>query len=101
VARGNQDVAVREIEIKVKREVGIAYRASAPLADALKDFVARTPEATRQAFSHNACPGCTPAPRTQGFRPPALTRRHRSANSARKADRSCNMYIRPVYLPTI
>jgi DNA-binding transcriptional LysR family regulator len=41
VARGNPDVAVREIEVKVKREVGLAYRASAPLADALKDFVGK------------------------------------------------------------
>lgn len=41
VARGNPDVAVREIEVKVKREVGLAYRASVPLANALKDFVAK------------------------------------------------------------
>jgi DNA-binding transcriptional LysR family regulator len=41
VARGNPDVAVREIEVKVRREVGLAYRASVPLADALKDFVAK------------------------------------------------------------
>ena|SRR5437763_318920 len=41
VARSNPDVAVREIEVKVKREVGLAYRASAPLSDALKDFVAK------------------------------------------------------------
>ncbi|MCK1382974.1 LysR family transcriptional regulator [Bradyrhizobium sp. 21] len=41
VARGNPDVAVREIEVKVKREVGLAYRASVPLADALKDFVGK------------------------------------------------------------
>ncbi|MDH2354028.1 LysR family transcriptional regulator [Bradyrhizobium sp. SSUT112] len=41
VARGNPDVAVREIEVKVKREVGLAYRASVPLTDALKDFVGK------------------------------------------------------------
>ena len=41
VAKGNPDVAVREIEVKVRREVGLAYRASVPLADALKDFVAK------------------------------------------------------------
>jgi DNA-binding transcriptional LysR family regulator len=41
VARGNPDVAVREIEVKVTREVGLAYRASAPLADALKDLVGK------------------------------------------------------------
>ncbi|MCK1361575.1 LysR family transcriptional regulator [Bradyrhizobium sp. 199] len=39
VARGNPDVAVREIEVKVEREVGLAYLESAPLADALKEFV--------------------------------------------------------------
>ena len=38
-ARGNPDVTVREIEVKVRREVGLAYRASVPLADALKEFV--------------------------------------------------------------
>jgi phosphotransferase system HPr-like phosphotransfer protein len=32
---------VREIEVKVRREVGLAYRASAPLVDALKDFVGK------------------------------------------------------------
>ncbi|TQF32916.1 LysR family transcriptional regulator [Bradyrhizobium sp. UNPA324] len=41
VARGNPDVAVREIEVKVTREVGLAYLASAPLADPLKDFVGK------------------------------------------------------------
>jgi DNA-binding transcriptional LysR family regulator len=39
VAKGHPDVAIREIEVKVRREVGLAYRASVPLADALKDFV--------------------------------------------------------------
>ncbi|CUT10528.1 Hydrogen peroxideinducible genes activator [Bradyrhizobium sp.] len=41
VARGNPDVAVREIEVKVKREVGVAYRASVSLPDALKDLVGK------------------------------------------------------------
>jgi DNA-binding transcriptional LysR family regulator len=41
VAKGNPDAAIRDIEIKVKREVGLAYRASAPFADALKDFVGK------------------------------------------------------------
>lgn len=41
VARGNPDIAVREIEAKIKREVGLAYRASVPLADALKEFVGK------------------------------------------------------------
>jgi len=41
VARGNPDVAVREIQVKVKREVGVAYRASVSLPDALKDLVGK------------------------------------------------------------
>lgn len=41
VAKGHPDVAIREIEMKIRREVGLAYRASAPLADALKDFVGK------------------------------------------------------------
>jgi DNA-binding transcriptional LysR family regulator len=41
VAKGHPDVAIREIEVKVKREVGLAYRASVPLADALRDFVGK------------------------------------------------------------
>jgi DNA-binding transcriptional LysR family regulator len=41
VAKGVSDVAIRPIEVKIAREVGIAYRASAPLADALKDFVGK------------------------------------------------------------
>ncbi|MET4255715.1 LysR family hydrogen peroxide-inducible transcriptional activator [Bradyrhizobium sp. S3.12.5] len=41
VAKGHPDVAIREIEVKVRREVGLAYRASVPLADALKDFVGK------------------------------------------------------------
>ena len=41
VARGHPDVAVREIEVKVRREVGLAYRAPVPLTDALKDFVGK------------------------------------------------------------
>lgn len=39
VAKGHPDIAIREIEVKIRREVGLAYRASAPLVDALKDFV--------------------------------------------------------------
>lgn len=41
VARGNPDVAVREIEVKASRQVGLAYRASVAPSDALKDFIAR------------------------------------------------------------
>ena len=39
VARANPDVAVREIEVDVKRQVGLAYSASRPPSDALKDFI--------------------------------------------------------------
>ena len=41
VAKGHPDVAIREIEVKIRREVGLAYLASVPLADALKDFVGK------------------------------------------------------------
>lgn len=41
VAKGHPDIAIREIEVKIRREVGLAYRASAPLTDALKDFVGK------------------------------------------------------------
>lgn len=41
VAKGHPDVAIREIEVKIRREVGLAYRASVPLVDALKDFVGK------------------------------------------------------------
>ena len=41
VARANPDVAVREIEIKVKRQVGLAYSAAKPPSDVLKDFIAK------------------------------------------------------------
>ena len=49
VARGNADVAVREIDVKVWREVGLAYRASVPLADALKDFVGKLQKQRRKS----------------------------------------------------
>jgi len=41
VAKGHPDVAIREIDVRVKWEVGLAYRASMPLTDALKDFVGK------------------------------------------------------------
>jgi DNA-binding transcriptional LysR family regulator len=41
VARANPDVAVREIDIKVKREVGLAYSAAKPPSDVLKNFIAK------------------------------------------------------------
>ncbi|SFJ43015.1 LysR family transcriptional regulator [Bradyrhizobium sp. cf659] len=62
VAKGNPDVVVREIEVKVRREVGLAYRASVPLADALKDFVAklrkqRSPDRTERRPGARKTPG--------------------------------------------
>jgi DNA-binding transcriptional LysR family regulator len=41
VARANPDVAVREIEIKVKRQVGLAYSEARPASDVLKEFIAK------------------------------------------------------------
>jgi DNA-binding transcriptional LysR family regulator len=41
VARANPDVAVREIDIKVKRQVGLAYSATKPPSDILKNFIAK------------------------------------------------------------
>ena len=41
VARANPDVAVREIEIKVKRQVGLAYSSAKPPSDVLKNFIAK------------------------------------------------------------
>jgi DNA-binding transcriptional LysR family regulator len=41
VARAHPDVAVREIEVRATREVGLAHSASKPPSDALKDLIAR------------------------------------------------------------
>ena len=41
IARTNPDVAIRDIEIKVTREVGLAYSAKRPSSDALRDFIAK------------------------------------------------------------
>jgi len=41
VARANPEVAIRDIEIKVTREVGLAYSAKRPPSDALRDFIAK------------------------------------------------------------
>jgi DNA-binding transcriptional LysR family regulator len=40
VARANPDVAMREIDIDVKRQVGLAYSAKRPPSDALQGFIA-------------------------------------------------------------
>jgi DNA-binding transcriptional LysR family regulator len=41
VARANSDVAVRGIDVDVKREVGLAYSAAQPPSAALQNFIAR------------------------------------------------------------
>ena len=41
VARANPDVVVREIEVDVKRQVGLAYSAARPPSDALQNFIAK------------------------------------------------------------
>ncbi|MBB4369078.1 DNA-binding transcriptional LysR family regulator [Bradyrhizobium sp. cir1] len=69
VAKGNPDVAVREIEVKVRREVGLAYRASVPLADALEDFVGKLQKqrkVDRPPGRHVARKAPNPSPRPHG-----------------------------------
>src|SRR5882757_6906841 len=41
VARANPDVVVREIEVDVMRQVGLAYSAARPPSDVLQNFIAR------------------------------------------------------------
>jgi DNA-binding transcriptional LysR family regulator len=41
VARANPDVVVREIEVDVKRQVGLAYSAAKPPSNALQAFIAK------------------------------------------------------------
>jgi hypothetical protein len=41
VARAKSDVAVREIDVDVKREVGLAYSAKRPPSAALQTFIAK------------------------------------------------------------
>jgi DNA-binding transcriptional LysR family regulator len=41
VARANPDVAVREIDVEVKRQVGLAYSAARPPSDVLQNFMAK------------------------------------------------------------
>ena len=41
VTRANSDVAVREIEVDVKREVGLAYSAARPPSEVLQNFIAK------------------------------------------------------------
>jgi len=48
VARANGDVAIREIEAKVKREVGLAYSAKRPPCEPLREFIAKLGKQRRQ-----------------------------------------------------
>jgi DNA-binding transcriptional LysR family regulator len=41
VARAHSDVAVREIDVDVKREVGLAYSAARPPSEVLQNFIAK------------------------------------------------------------
>jgi DNA-binding transcriptional LysR family regulator len=41
VARAHPDVVVREIEVEVKRQVGLAYSAARPASEVLRNFIAR------------------------------------------------------------
>jgi DNA-binding transcriptional LysR family regulator len=41
VARAHSDVAVREIDVDVKREVGLAYSAARPPSEVLQGFIAK------------------------------------------------------------
>ena len=49
VARANPDVAVREIDVDVKREVGLAYSAARPPSEVLQNFIARLQRARPRA----------------------------------------------------
>src|SRR5207253_3655845 len=41
VARANPDVAVREIDVDVKRQVGLAYSSARPPSETLQNFIAK------------------------------------------------------------
>jgi DNA-binding transcriptional LysR family regulator len=49
VARANPDVAVREIDVDVKRQVGLAYSAARPPSEVLQGFIARLQSARPKA----------------------------------------------------
>jgi DNA-binding transcriptional LysR family regulator len=52
VARANPDVVIRDIDVDLTRQVGLAYRASPPPSDLLQHFIAtieRQPAAKRRA----------------------------------------------------
>lgn len=41
VARAHPDVVIRDIDVRVRREVGLAYDAERPVSDVLKSFIAK------------------------------------------------------------
>jgi DNA-binding transcriptional LysR family regulator len=49
VARANPDVAVREIDVDVRRHVGLAYSATRPPSEVLQHFIARLQSARPKA----------------------------------------------------
>jgi DNA-binding transcriptional LysR family regulator len=49
VARAHPDVAVREIDVDVKREVGLAYSSARPPSEVLQNFIARLQSARPKA----------------------------------------------------
>jgi DNA-binding transcriptional LysR family regulator len=49
VARANPDITIREIDVRVKREVGLAYSASRPPCEPLRDFIAKVGKPRRKA----------------------------------------------------
>ncbi len=53
VARANPDVAVREIDVDVKREVGLAYSAARPPSEVLQNFIARLQSRARKPAAPN------------------------------------------------
>jgi DNA-binding transcriptional LysR family regulator len=60
VARANPDVVVREIDVDVKRQVGLAYSATRPPSEALQKFIAQLqrqrPKASRAKTTGKARP---------------------------------------------
>jgi len=50
VARANGDVAIREIDAKVKREVGLAYSAKSSPCEPLHNFIAMVGKQRRKSF---------------------------------------------------
>jgi DNA-binding transcriptional LysR family regulator len=53
VARANSDVVVREIEVVVKREVGLAYGAKRPPSEVLRSFMAKLQKQRAPAGRHS------------------------------------------------